>query len=246
MEPLALLSLSVMTVLAMAPGDPPKLRHPNSTPAPYLAVLHRAHNAKATDPASVRALVDAIFDAGAFANMPESVRERVARADVAHRHGQTRGITEFDIVSAVNSAAFLPGAPKFMKTSTDQIRGYREIVRSMVPFIGSENGVPKPADQEMSPGEAVLVLTALGTQKLFNPDYKMAPDEWVANFKMKKENARRAQGAAHGKAEYKLHITTADADTAALLHGLDSDLRDESSIATMGIHLFLDQLGVPR
>lgn len=245
------LSVFALGFAAMASGDQPASNHPPSTPPNYEALLQRAKNARADNPASVRAVVDAVFDAGLFRRMPASVRDRLTKADVAYRRGKARGIKQQDIAEAMNQFAPMLGANVMSDTSVGQIQRYRHIVRAMVPLIGAENGRPGRVEAEMSPAEAMLIISALVTQKMLNPHYKVSPEEWCHKFDDKANRGQHGEdqpGAQQGVGQTgpTLHLVPVDNATTAALNALANDLGSESDVMTYEIHLLLDQLGVSR
>src|SRR5262249_21841961 len=93
---------AVVFAVAMSAGGgqtpPPQHKeaptHPAATPPGLVALHERAKAARSDDPSSVRAVVDAIFDSTDFDRVPESVRDRLTRADLAYRKGQHGGVKD--------------------------------------------------------------------------------------------------------------------------------------------------------
>jgi hypothetical protein len=114
----------------------------------------------------------------------------------------------------------------------------------MVPFIGAERGRPSKAENRMSPTEATYLVTRLLTQQLYNPDFKVSPEEWCRRYDERHRGPAapqtHPQGASHSAAG-----KIADDDTVQLMRALES-LRDENGIATAAAHTFLDKLGIDR
>jgi hypothetical protein len=245
---------AVVFALAMSAGGqtPPGQKggptHPASTPPSLVALHERAKAARSNDPSSVRAVVDAIFDSTDFQRMPESVRDRLTRADLAHRKGQHDGVKDEDIANAMNSVARLYGITgrqsSFGTTSVGQIQRYRRIARAMVPFIGAEGGRPSKAESRMSPTEAMYLVTRLLTQQLYNPDYKVSPEEWCHRYDERHRAPAAPQTASHS-ASHSAVGQIADDDTIQISRALET-LSDEGGAATTATHMFLDKLGIDR
>lgn len=218
--------------------------HPGSTP-PTLVTLHeRAKVARSDEPASVRAVVDALFDSNDFHGMPDSIRDRLTRTDIAYRKGQHGGVKEEDIATAMNSVVQLYGVAggrrAFGTTSVGQIQRYRRTARAMVPFIGDDNGHPSKAESRMSPIEAMYLVTGLLTQQLHNPDYKLSPEEWCRRYDDRHSGRAMPQTPSRMARAYKT-----DDDTVQISRALET-LKDENGMAAAAAHLFLDKLGVDR
>jgi hypothetical protein len=211
-----------------------------------VALHERAKAARSDDPSSVRAVVDALFDSSEFKGMPESVRGRLSRADLAYRKGQRSGVKDEDIANAMNSMSRLYGMTMghsgFGTTSVGQIQRYRRIARAMVPFIGADNGRPSQAESRMSPTEAMYLVTGLLTQQLYNPDYKVSPEEWSHRYDERHRPGAPPDTRSRTRAA---HIGKADDDTIQISNALDT-LKDESGAAVKVAHLFLDKLGIDR
>jgi hypothetical protein len=248
------LSASAVVFAAMSAGGqtPPGQKggptHPASTPPSLVALHERAKAARSDDPSSVRAVVDAIFDSSDFHRMPESVRDRLTRADLAHRKGHHVGVKDEDIANAMNSVARLFGITGghggFGTTSVGQIQRYRRTARAMVPFIGAEGGRPSKAESRMSPTEAVYLITRLLTQQLYNPDFKVSPEEWCRRHDDRHRAAAAPQSASHSPSHSGAG-QIADDDTIQIVGALET-LSDEGGAATTATHLFLDKLGIDR
>jgi hypothetical protein len=233
----------VMTpVLVMTPQDP----QPGSLVEPQI-VQSKAKIARESNESSVRALVDAIFDYSILRSMPAAVRDRIFRADLAFRRGENPGVREAELVAAANYMVGRFGGPEYARTSVPQIRGFREIARSMSPHLGAEQGIPRGLDSVMSPVEAIYIASSLGRQKLFNPEYQVGPDEWTQRYQVKRDAATRNRGreiAPPSTAEFRAKV--AAREVSGLLDALEHDANSPASPLMLGVDLFLDRLGIPR
>jgi hypothetical protein len=241
--PAVIASILVCGIAIGAGADPQPPKHPSATPPNYVGLLERAKAARADNPESVRAVVDAVFDATPFRTVSPSVRERVTKADLAFRTGHHGGISVEQIASAINSVGALYGIganSSFGRTSVGQIQRYRRIARAMVPFIGADDGHPKAAGGFMSPAEAMYLVTSLLTQQLYNPDFRTSPDQWCQHY----DNAAHSH-AAPGQEKRAARSERAPEEAVTILNAAQT-MRDENSPATLGIHVFLDQLGLDR
>lgn len=241
MEPIAwCLAAATAAILATASGPEAQREPPRSE---FGIVEARAKAATKSDPTTVRALIDSMFDHSVLAGMPLSVRDRITRAELAFRKGSRGPVREQDMVGAVNSFAARLGAPPYARTSLDQLRGFRQVVRAAAPHLGSDEGQPRQIASEMSPAEAVFVMSMLARQKLWNPEYQVSPEQWFREYRERGERLR----AGANVAETRRGIPAkASADVAAVLKHLEHGLPDEGSAATLAVQQFLDAIGVDR
>jgi len=157
--------------------------------SPHQALDAKAHLLKNSDPESIRAFTDEIFNfPRAFPRMPETmeneVKDRLARAELEYRQGRKQGVHERDIVELVNSMADKLGAPSYAKTSLPQVRVLRMRLALASPaFMGTglshqHMNVGESVNESMSPLQAVHLLNTLIDQKFINPEYQLEPGEW--------------------------------------------------------------------
>lgn len=149
-----------------------------------------ARAAKGSDEAAVRRLVDTVFNATEFAEVPpgglDQIKERVVRAELNYRAKGKGGVAEKNITKMINKLANKLGAPDYAKTDTVQVRRTRvRLMLRLSSFISSEvvtekagkNRGKSSLKSEMSPLEAAYLATFLLQQKMLNEDYQLTPKE---------------------------------------------------------------------
>jgi len=196
--------------------------------------------ANADAPAGVRALAEQVVDASILTHASKRVRDRLFRTDLEFRKGRRRGLTPRELADASNEFATLLGAPGYARTSEEQVQTVRRLHRQLVPHLGAEKGQPRLLSDEMSPIEAFDVAASLATQKLYNPWYRVTPEEWSARRRAGRSDTspRSAIGGAT--------LTLMPPDTATVSLALEQGLADDSSDITLVIHQFLDRIGFQR
>jgi len=186
---------------------------------PFVRVNQRAHAARGGDPQAVRDLgreiVESLAPQGIPATVQEAIADRVTRTELSYRSGGRKGVSEYDVVNAVNSLVTELGAPEFAKTRRDQVRILRIGLMSELPaLIDREEVVAGRArarrevgdkiNTEMSPLEATAVTLTLLQQKLTNDEFQVKPHEFANNFYQKRVEAWRTRGnSLEARAEHK-------------------------------------------
>jgi len=212
----------------------------------------RANLASVNDPESVRALTDEILARSPVASAPESLKDRLHRAELAFRRGAQAPVSEADLASRLNEEVdhSMPTAkvriPSYMRTSEDQIRTVRTFVRRFVPdLVKTSDGAPEPMGKTkgMSPAEMAFVTISLIHQKLINPEYQVSPEEW------EQQSAARRQAAesAHWTISTPVPAPTLTAHVRRA-SGLwvSLDLGEEGGASMHRVHAFLDALGIEQ
>jgi hypothetical protein len=155
-------------------------------------------NAKAellntADERVIRDLADEVFTSFNADLMPaevlDSVKDRIVRAEVNYRSGHGYPVSEFGVVRMTNMLMKKLGAPAYAHTNVYEVR---RLEMNFLPFLSKFIG-KKPAgtshgpkaigssfNPEMSPLEAVAIANLLIQQKRVNPAYQMTHDELVA------------------------------------------------------------------
>lgn len=123
----------------------------------------------------------------------ESVVDAVVSAERNYRAKKHSGVSEAQIVIAINRLADSFQSPEYARTSKEQVRDLRLALITLTPnvmrSIPSSKGEKLPA--KMSPMEASLIATLLIQQKLSNPDFQVTPDEWI--LKRNKQHSDKQQ-----------------------------------------------------
>lgn len=202
----------------------------------------RAIAAASGEPAVVRALVDEIFNRTIFASAPESVRERLTRAEIAFRRGAQRAIEEQEVVDQSNAAVAEMNGPEHARTNGAQFHLFRTFLGQTVRhFTAAPN-----SSREMSPAEMAFVVLNLASQKLTNDDYRVSPDQWVAKVGARQRLQRGVPATPESARPAQLRVARHDKELSDLYWALDRDLPLESGEITQGMHAFLDRVGVSR
>lgn len=150
----------------------------------------KAKAVKADNGASSRQLADEVFKTvgldKAPAGMLDSVKDRLVNAEHAYHNGREKGISEINVVKAVNGLAMKFKAPEYAKTTKYEVRKLRMSMLALAPnFIGQERSADAPRarqigstiNPDMSPMEAAFVTAMLLKQKVSNPDYQLTQTE---------------------------------------------------------------------
>ncbi len=150
------------------------------------ARVARNANANATD---VQDLVETIVQVTGFKDYVvgqtgNDLKDRVKRAEISYRQGQQQAITELKVALALNDLKTQLNTPDYSGTTEYEVRRLRVAVLPMFPELigrGQLSGnVAATGDKlpvEMSPAEAVFVLSSLLFQKMNNPDYQLTATE---------------------------------------------------------------------
>jgi len=148
--------------------------------------------AQPNDEPSVRTLLDEVFNFPSYLQVPPGidimVKERLLRAELAHRNGHSQGVEEQSIADALNMVADKLGTPAEAKTSAKQIRYLRmHLLLGEPNFMGM--GLARPVNiggsikSTMSPFQAAHLIMVLVNQKFGGDDsYLVPPDQWDQNF----------------------------------------------------------------
>lgn len=144
------------------------------------------------DPDRVAILVQDVLDSNEatkyLSALTPDLKTRLVDAEVRYRTSGKGGFTDAKVAHAVNMLAKKVGAPNFAYTDRWQTRQLRMKMMTMLPALFGTNlrvAKNKPKQQireEMSPIEAVCLLTTMVEQKFYNPIYQLSPAERVARW----------------------------------------------------------------
>lgn len=152
----------------------------------------RARSAKSGDEVAIRAYADSVFDLlgfdGAPAGMDEAVKDRLVRAEINHRLGHGKAITESRAVHAINRLAEKLGMPSYARTNVYEFRRARVGLTPYLPDMRSQTPAGEKSkskgrgssDAVMSPLEAAFFAGMLIQQKRYNAEYQLTNEEWIA------------------------------------------------------------------
>jgi hypothetical protein len=157
--------------------------------SPWQKLEARAKLENPSDANSVRALMDEIFNfPRSFGPIPpemqELVEQRLVQAEMSYKFGRRPGIQEADLVKLFDKLAEKLNLPDYARTTPHQIEVLRFGMENTMPvFMGPampehSSATATPGSGELSPAQATHILFVLAEQKMFNPDYQLAPEKW--------------------------------------------------------------------
>jgi hypothetical protein len=162
----------------------------NQAHNPLLRINEKAKLARGSNEAGIQALTDEVFSTLNFdqapAGMDEAIKERLVRAEINYRMGQSKGsASEFRVVHMVNLLADRLGAPSYVRTNVFEVRRLR---MNLLPYTSDlqtnlrvkDEKELKKVDGSMSPLEAFFIATSLVQQKMYNAEFQLTNDEWIA------------------------------------------------------------------
>ncbi len=128
-----------------------------------------------------QSVVDSFLQRGA---LNEFLTSAVSNAEYLFRQGKRLGIDEATLVGALNRLGDEMGLPPYGKTSALEVRLLRATVAHALPEIFSngsaelnEETLEAPAEQSLSPAEALYLTGTLVRQKLCNPQFQVTEEE---------------------------------------------------------------------
>lgn len=141
--------------------------------------------------ASIRNLADAVFHVPSLDAIPDTIaqpfKERLIRSEIGYRQGQSKGISEENLVRVIDELAQRFKAPEYARTSQDEVRDLRlALSHSMPHFIPQQSPANQTESEQrigfsvspmMSPLEAVYVAQALILQKQVNEYFQLTQPE---------------------------------------------------------------------
>lgn len=108
---------------------------------------------------------------------------RIVQVDALYRHGQHRGVTEQDVLRAVNNFVDKVQAPAWAHATPQEVRKLRMRLLVLYPQLMASHAAPdtsghyRALDDTMSPLEAAHLATSLLYQKAFNEEYQLTDKE---------------------------------------------------------------------
>ena len=108
------------------------------------------------------------------------LRGPLASAEAKYWRGETKGITEDDLVKTLNNLATNLNAPPGALTTKSQIRSVRLNCATETPSFVGKGLFKKDGtyNETMSPLQATHFAFVLMDAKSFNPDFSVDPDTW--------------------------------------------------------------------
>jgi hypothetical protein len=153
-------------------------------PDAFTLLDEKASHTMGTDEAAVRDLAAAVVDWAVSGQLPElfsrPYKERLFRAEMSFRRGDSRGASESSIVRLIDGLAQKLDAPEFARSDEDEVHQLRLTLSYMTPhLVVAAPGVDDPNDpasrtlpEVLSPVEAVFVTRFLLMQKEINESYQ--------------------------------------------------------------------------
>lgn len=133
-----------------------------------------------------------------------SIKDRVGRAESRYRLGESPGIPEAKIVRTVNGLARKLNMPGYVRTSEYEVRRLRlGLLPNFPQVISQKNQGSQPVDAgsqidpQMSPAEAVFVLSMMMQQKLANPEYQLTRTELLNRWTETHNHGAEPSGNSH-------------------------------------------------
>jgi hypothetical protein len=219
---------------------------------PMASVDEKALAATGDDPAAVRAFTDEIFETSLLAGAAESLKERVARSEIAFRQGGHAGVSEEALVKVANEHVKAANGAEHMYVSAKQLHMQRQLERLRIHHFAdgpaSKGKSANKLTEDMSPAEALLVSTHLALQKFTNPEYQVPPEQWERATRARWNWARKhPMGGANAQGAPQPRLTFGvSAASSEMVRATQQALADEASAATAKAHAVLDTLGLPR
>jgi hypothetical protein len=185
---LLLLILGLAVLLTTAGVSPKSEANQNSDLRSRVALLNaKARLARSGDEKAVSDLADEVFKQFGHPEMTDALpvfKDRLVRAEINYRRQGKGGISERNLVKALNRFTEKIGAPDYAKVSVAQLRYLRVNLISAFPSFISQPPEKQPrktvVNPEMSPLEAAGLTLLMVTQKLSNEDFQVTPEEWAA------------------------------------------------------------------
>jgi hypothetical protein len=166
--------------------SPPANRFPRA--GPYQAIEDAAALMKPGDPASLRAVAEAILAFPRIYTVPAMiagvVKQRMIDTQNNYWAGKNAGTPDGAMVEAINTLASSLDMPDYARISLLQVQFFRGSLASQMPVF--MRTVPETVldapNPPMSPFQVLFLLPFLIDQKLINPDYQAPPAEWDRDF----------------------------------------------------------------
>lgn len=207
----------------------------------YAPVERAARAATTNQPEAVHALIDQIFAQSPLAITDPSLKERVLKTELSYRAGTHEPLSEDAIATAVNTMVAGNELPDYMRFNRGQLHLARKDIRFFVRHFAGSDPTRGELTEGLSPAEATLVVMDLLTQKILNREYRMPPEQWVA------EADKRRAAAAHYMASQPspgaLFSTTVRVSIDK--HPLSPPVNIDR-LTSQDVHVLLDDLGFER
>ena len=206
----------------------------------YQSLDRQAGQAK--DSASIRALFLQIHARTLAAPMPQSVLDRLTRAQEGFLGGTQRAVTEEAVAEAVNAMGRSLDPVTYTGTNALQVHLLRISFLPKLPLLMA-SASPRPANQivsnDMSPAGAAYLGLILLRQKMTNPAWFGDPDS-----QNKVWSTWKPKTAAAGKPAIVVRDERPEATNFRLM--MTKGLANEGSTTTKAYHEFLNRLGVQQ
>jgi hypothetical protein len=161
---------------------------------PFDSINNKAKLARNGEATATGDFVNEIFCVSGFDTQlagltGSSMKNRIKRAEIRYRLGQSDGIPEMKIVRTINGLAKKLNLPNYAKTDIYEVRKLRLSLLSDFPQVvmSSTQATYTSAEpnSKMSPAEATFILSMMLQQKLTNPEYQVTRTERTNNWAAK-------------------------------------------------------------
>lgn len=223
-RPILFLSLGLILSLGigllwLSKGNTVQADNSSNSTHPLTAINQKAKNARTGNQAAAKELVGEMIRVSGITNeldgfSTDSVSERVGRNESRYRLGQADGIPEGKIVRTVNGLAKKLNLPDYARTNSYEVRKLRlSLLPNFPELINQKTQSSQPAvvgtklDSQMSPAEAVFVLTMMMQQKMVNEEYQVTNSERLSkwndshNHNPKKPKEDKSQNSASSRSD---------------------------------------------
>ena len=127
---------------------------------------------------SVKAFVNAEFDSYPFRTVNEDIKRRIVKTQLQFARNREAFITEQKVADALNDLVQEFNLPAFAKVNVKQLRLCRMFLLQHAPTVIGATSKDFTIPAAMSPGESMLLVQFVVTQKLINPEFQIGADEW--------------------------------------------------------------------
>ena len=177
--PATLMAMSLASIVMQTEVSSPQHRRPLLIEqlARVNDLYKGASTAKARE-CDVRAFVDAEFEQYPFRAVNDGIKRRIVKTQLQFGQNKEAFITELKVSDALNNLGQDFNFPSFAEVNVRQLRLCRMFLLRHAPAVigGTSKDLTIPAT--MSPGESILLIQFVTTQKLINPAFQVSADVW--------------------------------------------------------------------
>ena len=189
----------------------------SNPPSRYQSIEIKARQADARNRQSIEELAHEIVVCPHVYSMPdvlsETLESKLADAETNFRNGQGHAVGEQQLVDVLNWMGEKFHLPSYTKTTTAQVRILRMKLAIEAPYLMGSTLAGKELEKgahvraELSPVQAMHLLSVMIDQKVLNPDYQDPSTDIVASERQRQEEIRR-KGTGKGGAYLTVRTST--------------------------------------